>query len=1625
MNTLSLVLLLLTYSSLIIQTISGATEDTINTTQIIRDGETMISSGGMFELGFFSRGNSTNRYVGMWFKNISVRTVIWVANRQVPLPNKSGVLKVTEPGILVLLNDTNGTIWSSNTSRSVQNPVAQLLDSGNLVVRDAATDPDNPENYLWQSFDYPTDTYLPGMRFGWNFVTGDYTYYLDPTGYPQIFMAKNGVENIRIGPWNGLRFSGTTNAIEDPTYKLILVMNENEVNYREYTIDRSVISRFTLSQSGVAQRWTWVGRTQEWRIYLNVPADNCDSYKLCGAYGSCNIGNSPSCGCLDKFVPKDPGSWVGADWSSGCIRRTNLSCQGDVFLKYSGIKLPDTRHTRQNENLTLEECRAECLRNCSCMAYTQLDLSKQSGCLFWFEDLLDIRDLYQDGQDIYVRMASSELESEGKKPQILIGSLTSGIAMVLLALSLFLYIQKRRKDSRIRKEGKYSGSNQEDPELSLFKYSVILKATNKFSDDNKLGEGGFGPVFKGTLEDGQEIAVKRLSSTSSQGIDEFKNEVIFIAKLQHRNLVRLLGCCIQGDENMLIYEYMPHKSLDVVLFDQTRNLLRDWPKRFHIINGIARGLLYLHQDSRLRIIHRDLKASNVLLDSDLNPKISDFGTARSFGGNETAAKTRRVVGTYGYMSPEYAVDGLFSVKSDVFSFGVLVLEIVSGKRNRGFSHSDHHLNLLGHAWTLYKEERTLELVDASLADSFDLSEVLRSIHVGLLCVQKKTEDRPNMSSVVLMLGNEGVLPAANQPGFFTEREVIAQSSTSTTNSTNEISLLLIIPFLLSTHRMLLAMDTINTTQIFRDGETMLSSGGSFELGFFSPGNSKNWYVGIWYKRVTVRTVVWVANREIPLRNTSGVLKVIEPGILVLLNEANDIIWSTNTSSSVRTPVAQLLDSGNLVVKDANDDNPENFLWQSFNYPTDTLLPGMKLGWNFMTPGDFTYHCDPSGYPQNILRKGEVEQYRTGPWNGLRFSGTPNLRKNPIFRYELVLNKNEVYYHYELLNSSVVSRLTLSQSGVAQRWTWIDRTQGWVVYLTTPTDNCDIYKLCGAYGSCNVANSPVCGCLNKFVPKDPDGWNRADWSNGCVRRTPLNCQNGDAFLKYSGIKLPDTKHSWFNESMNLEECKVLCLKNCSCMAYSNLDISRGANGCLLWFDDLVDIKELSAEGQDIYIRMASSELGSKGMKQEILIVTLLPVLGIVLLGLSLMLYLQKRKKIARRLRKRGKLRLEYVNNHNDESHNKDLELPLFDLHTLTKATDNFSINNKLGEGGFGPVYKGQLEEGQEIAVKRLSRTSLQGVDEFKNEVICIAKLQHRNLVKLVGCCIQGEENMLVYEYMTNKSLDLILFDPLKSTLLDWPKRFHIINGIARGLMYLHQDSRLRIIHRDLKASNILLDSEMNPKISDFGLARTFGGNETGANTSRVVGTYGYMSPEYAVDGLFSVKSDVFSFGVLVLEIVSGKRNRGFSHRDHNLNLLGHAWMLYKEGRSLELVDSYVGNSCYLLEVLRSIQVGLLCVQQCPDDRPSMSSVVLMLGNDGALPQANQPGFFTGRDILNAEISVSSNAATSSTNEIIILPLILSIILFYFFLLSFYLTLPHSKKIIKLLLLIIYSKFFFLN
>lgn len=320
--------------------------------------------------------------------------------------------------------------------------------------------------------------------------------------------------------------------------------------------------------------------------------------------------------------------------------------------------------------------------------------------------------------------------------------------------------------------------------------------------------------------------------------------------------------------------------------------------------------------------------------------------------------------------------------------------------------------------------------------------------------------------------------------------------------------------------------------------------------------------------------------------------------------------------------------------------------------------------------------------------------------------------------------------------------------------------------------------------------------------------------------------------------------------------------------------------------------------------------------------------------------------------------------------------LIDLATLEAATGNFSDVNLLGRGGFGPVYKGLMANGQEIAVKQLALDSRQGVREFTNEVRLLLKVQHRNVVSLLGCCAAAGQKMLVYPFLPNRSLDHFLFDKIKQASLYWAKRFEIIEGVAKGLLYLHEESPVKIIHRDIKASNILLDEQLSPKISDFGLARLFEGDETHINTFKISGTYGYMAPEYALNGYLSAKSDVFSFGVLLLEIVSGRKNLDPLLGEEKADLLSYAWNLHKEGKALDLIDPSL-SSYSRDEALLCIQIGLLCCQAIVSDRPDMYNVHLMLSSDSfTLPKPGIPGL---RGRTGGWISTSSVHSNTNTDR----------------------------------------------
>ncbi|CAL5070208.1 unnamed protein product [Urochloa decumbens] len=773
------------------------------------------------------------------------------------------------------------------------------------------------------------------------------------------------------------------------------------------------------------------------------------------------------------------------------------------------------------------------------------------------------------------------------------------------------------------------------------------------------------------------------------------------------------------------------------------------------------------------------------------------------------------------------------------------------------------------------------------------------------------------------------------------------------------------------------------------GDKLISKGGAFVLGFFSPSNSNNSsYIGIWYKN-SPETRVWVANREDPITTPlSAKLAITNNQVLALSDSGGRTLWSTPSSTGATGgagAVAVLLGSGNFVLLSANG----TVIWQSFDHPTATILPTMKVllshqgrvatrlvAWKSPanpSSGDFSGSIDPSSNLQFFVWRNNWPYYRINFFEASVLGGSGTTNGASVYP-SIVDTGDEFYYTYTVSDGSPYTRILLKHDGSMSFETWNNSTSSWTdsFIIVSPKPGCDRYGSCGPFGYCdNTQADPSCRCLDGFEPMD--GLNM---SRGCRRNATLECGEEDHFVTLPGMKVPDKYLPIGNTS--LEQCAAECRMNCSCTAYAYVNMSSAGTSayttrCLVWTGELIDMGKAASFGQNLYLRLAGSHVQHKRTSLKIL----LPIIACLLLLASTALFCTCKYRAGKQQKKKSEKRnmLEYLRSTNEAGNN--IEFPFIRFEDIVAATDKFSDSNMLGKGGFGNVYKGVLQGAKEVAVKRLSKGSGQGAEEFQNEVVLIANLQHKNLVKLLGCCIHEDEKLLVYEYLPNKSLDYFLFDSARKHMLQWPKRRKIIQGVARGILYLHQDSRLTIIHRDLKASNILLDKEMCPKISDFGMARIFNGNQLEENTSRVAGTYGYMSPEYVMEGAFSVKSDTYSFGVLLLEIVSGLKISSPQLIVGFPNLIVYAWNLWKDGKLEDFLDSSLMDTCPLDEVARCIHIGLLCVQNDPNSRPLMSEVVFMLENKTtALPIPMEPVYFARR---NPEPEKAGDKKEPSVNE----------------------------------------------
>uniref|UniRef100_A0A0A0LX93 Bulb-type lectin domain-containing protein n=1 Tax=Cucumis sativus TaxID=3659 RepID=A0A0A0LX93_CUCSA len=481
----------------------------------------------------------------------------------------------------------------------------------------------------------------------------------------------------------------------------------------------------------------------------------------------------------------------------------------------------------------------------------------------------------------------------------------------------------------------------------------------------------------------------------------------------------------------------------------------------------------------------------------------------------------------------------------------------------------------------------------------------------------------------------------------------------------------------------IAVDVLKVEQSINDTQTIVSAAEKFELGFFTQPKSSDFkYLGIWYKGLP-DYVVWVANRDNPVLNSSATLIFNTHGNLILVNQTGDVFWSSNSTTAVQYPIAQLLDTGNFILRESNS-GPQNYVWQSFDYPFDTLLPGMKLGWDSKTglnrklisrrsqtdpsSGDLSYGVNTYGLPQLVVWKGNQTMFRGGPWYGDGFSqfrsNIANYIYNPSFEISYSINDS----------NNGPSRAVLDSSGSVIYYVWIGGDKKWDVAYTFTGSGCNDYELCGNFGLCSTVLVARCGCLDGFEQKSAQ-----NSSYGCVRKDEKICREGEGFRKISDVKWPDSTKKSVRLKVGIHNCETECLNDCSCLAYGKLEAPDIGPACVTWFDKLIDVRFVRdvGTGNDLFVRVAASEL-ERSVRKSIIVPVVVPIISVLIFLATISFY------IVRNVRRRAKVAADNgVTITEDLIHENELEMPIA---VIEAATNNFSISNKIGKGGFGPVYK---------------------------------------------------------------------------------------------------------------------------------------------------------------------------------------------------------------------------------------------------------------------------------------------------------------------------------------------------
>ncbi|XP_068639269.1 G-type lectin S-receptor-like serine/threonine-protein kinase SD2-2 [Aristolochia californica] len=748
--------------------------------------------------------------------------------------------------------------------------------------------------------------------------------------------------------------------------------------------------------------------------------------------------------------------------------------------------------------------------------------------------------------------------------------------------------------------------------------------------------------------------------------------------------------------------------------------------------------------------------------------------------------------------------------------------------------------------------------------------------------------------------------------------------------------------------------------VISGNSTILSVNGTFKLGFFSVDGGWNWYLGIWYASIPIPTYVWVANRESPVKKSlaSAAVSLTAGGSLSVTDSAGMSVWSTKNGQ--RATSVRLLETGNLVLLNARG----RTVWQSFDFPANTWLPDMRITrmqqitcWRSPSdpsPGNYSFRLKAPLFGEfELVYSGAVPYWSSGNWTGQSFLAVPEMTVPYIYTFRF---KNpftpSAYFTYTVRPLSTVAgpiltRFTVDPTGVFRQFVWSPQTENWNMFWARPESICRVYNLCGAFSLCWPTRSLVpCDCPPGFTPVEDAEWRRGDYSAGCRREGDESCGTKDSFKDVGIVTFNGASRLSFSGT-SLSSCMDACLKNCSCVGVSH---SGTSNTCRNFYGQMFNLRNLTSDSADdpesqiLYLRVGEHRKsdGEKRHHKVVLVACLVAssvTFVLVVLALAVLRWQMGKGEKERKEEEEGTFSV--------------MQLRVFSYKELHSATRGFS--KKLGHGGFGTVFLGELPGNTHVAVKRLERPGSAGEREFRAEVCTIGSVQHVNLVRLRGFCCEQAHRLLVYDFMPNGALSAYIGP--SGRCLSWEARFQVAVGTARGIAYLHEECRNCIIHCDIKPENILLDSANGPKVSDFGLAKLMG-----RDFSRVVatmrGTWGYVAPEWISGVAITAKADVYSYGMTLLELIGGRRN---VEGGPDGGQAGDKWFFPPwaakeiiEGRMEKVVDERLGEEYNLGEAERAGLVAIWCIQDEEVARPTMGTVVKMLEGtvEVAVPPAPQ-------------------------------------------------------------------------